>query len=144
MPVKKIEFAELEQALSEAGKSVIDFLAAELGKVYVVTVTRDGCPSCEKFKPRIDKVARVTAEKHGNKVVFVQVHIRYSPGKDQESLRSKSVFGHYFYPTSLILIRTGDRGAIEYYRNVSPAISELRKNIEAALQIATFLKKEQK
>ena len=144
MPVKKIEFAELEKSLSKTGTSAIDFLAAELGKVYVVTATRDGCPACEKYKPKIDKLAEATTEKHGNKVVFVQIRIKYSPGKDQESLRSKSVFGHYFYPTSLILIRTGDRGAIEYYRNVSPVISELRKNIEAALQIATFLKKEQK
>jgi hypothetical protein len=51
------------------------------------------------------------------------------------------VFGHYFYPTALILLRTRDRGAIEYYRNASPQMDELRKNIEAALKTATMIKK---
>jgi hypothetical protein len=52
------------------------------------------------------------------------------------------MFGHYFYPTNLILLRTRDRGAIEYYRNVSPHMSELRRNIEVAVETVTMIKKE--
>jgi hypothetical protein len=52
------------------------------------------------------------------------------------------MFGHYFYPTNLILLRTKDRGAIEYYRNASPDMRELGKNIEAAVETATMMKKE--
>jgi hypothetical protein len=37
-----------------------------------------------------------------------------------------------------------DRGAIELYRNVSPEMDELEKNIEVAIKIAATLQKETK
>jgi hypothetical protein len=80
-------------------------------------------------------------EKHGKRVVFIRVHVRHPTEKDKESLRSKDVLGHYFYPTNLILLRTKDRGAVEYYRNVSPRMSELRRSIEAAVEIAQMFEK---
>jgi hypothetical protein len=38
-------------------------------------------------------------------------------------------------------VKTEDKGAVEFYRNVSPRISELKRNIEAAVKIAETLKK---
>jgi len=141
MSIRKIEFTDLEKKISKTGKSHLDLLASEIGKVYVIAVTRDGCPACERQKPKMDELAKSTAEKHGKRVVFIRVHVRHPNEKDKESLRSKDVFGHYFYPTNLILLRTKDRGAVEYYRNVSPRMSELRRSIEAAVEIAQMFEK---
>ena len=143
MPVNTIEFAKFEGASRKTG-SHLDSLAPQVGRVYAISITRDGCPACARQKPRVDKLAEELAEEHGRKVIFTGIHVRYSTGDDAESLRSKDMFGHYFYPTNLILLRTHDRGVIEYYRNTSPNISELRKNIKTALKIAAMFEKEQK
>lgn len=141
MSIRKIEFTDLERKISKTGKSHLDLLASEIGKVYVIAVTRDGCPACERQKPKMDELAKSTVEKHGKRVVFIRVHVRHPTEKDKESLRSKDVLGHYFYPTNLILLRTKDRGAVEHYRNVSPRMSELRRSIEAAVEIAQMFEK---
>ncbi len=142
MSINKIKFTELEKELSETGKSPVDYLAPQVGKVYIVAVTRDGCPACEKQKPKLRQLATTAAEKHGSKVVFTQIHVRQSAESRQESLRSKDVLGHYFYPTNLILLKTRDRGAIELYRNVSPQMTELKRNIAVAVDIATMIETE--
>ncbi|UCE29093.1 MAG: thioredoxin family protein [Candidatus Bathyarchaeota archaeon] len=142
MKSDRIEFSRLEKEISETGKSHLDYLAPDIGKVYVVSITRDGCPACEKQKPKIQELAKTTKEKHGDKVVFARVHVKQHSGSQEESLRSKDVLGHYFYPTNLILLRTVDRGAIEFYRNVSPEMDELRKNIETAVEVAVMFEKE--
>jgi len=131
------EFSELEKT----GKAPLDSLASKIGKVYVVAITRDGCPACKKQKPKLDRLAATLAEKHGNRVIFRRVHINYSPDSQEESLRSKDLLRHYFYPTNLVLIRSRDRGAIEFYRNTSPDMRELGKNVERAVEVATFLEK---
>ncbi len=141
MKADKVEFSRLEKEISETRKSHLDYLAPEIGKVYVLTITRDGCPACEKQKPKLNELAKTIEEKHGDKVIFTTIHIRQPSGTQEESLRSKDVLGHYFYPTNLILLRTADRGAIEFYKNVSPEIGELEKNIEVAVKIATVIKK---
>jgi thiol-disulfide isomerase/thioredoxin len=137
MPTNVIEFTKLEKT----GKSALDFLASKIGKVYVVAITRDGCPACAKQKPKLDKLATSMEAKHGDRVVFTRVHVNYSPDSQQESLRSKDLLRHYFYPTNLILIRSRDRGAIEYYRNAGPDMRELLKNVEKAVEIAKFFEK---
>jgi len=134
MTVNSIEFSDLEKK----GKSALDFLAPRIGKAYVIAITRDGCPACKKQKPKLDKLVAAMTEKHGNKVAFKRVHVNYSQDSQEESLRSKDLLRHYFYPTNLILIRTGDRGAIEYYRNAGPDMRELKKNIEKAVRVAKF------
>jgi thiol-disulfide isomerase/thioredoxin len=142
MRIDKIEFTKIEKDLSKAGKSVLDYLAPDVGKVYVVAITRERCPACHKQKPKLDKLAATLKQKHKEKIAFVRIHIKRPPNSEQESLQSKDMFGHYFYPTNLILLRTKDRGAIEYYRNVSPHMSELEKNIEIAVETAALIKKE--
>lgn len=137
MTVNSIEFSDLEKK----GESPLDFLAPKIGNVYPIAITRDGCPACRKQKPRLDRLAAAMVEKHGDSVVFTRIHVNYSQDSQEESLRSKDLLRHYFYPTNLILIRSGDRGAIEYYRNAGPDMRELKKNIEKAIHIAKFLGK---
>jgi hypothetical protein len=140
MQVKNVEFTKLEKELSETGKSFLDYLAPDIGKVYVVAITRERCPACQKQKPKLDKLALILSQKHGEGLVFIRIHVKRPPTSEEESLRSKHLFGHYFYPTNQILIRTRDKGAIEYYRNVSPAMSELKRNIEIAVETAAAVK----
>lgn len=142
MKVDKIEFSKLEKDISETGKSYLDYLAPDIGKAYVVSITRDGCPACEKQKPKLSELAKTIEERHGDKTVFTRIHVKQPSGSMEESLRSKDILAHYFYPTNLILLRTVDRGAIELYRNVSAAMDELEKNIEIALEIVAMIEKE--
>jgi thiol-disulfide isomerase/thioredoxin len=142
MSVETIEFADLEKALSRKHVSFRDFFASEVGKVYVVCISRDGCPVCVKQKPKVDRLAKALAGKYGGKVVFARVHVKYSPERNQESLRSKDVFGHYFYPTNLVLVRSRDKGAFEYYRAASSRVSELARNIAHAVEVAKMLEKQ--
>ncbi len=140
MPIRTVEFKRLEKETSGNRKSVLERLAPEFGKAYVVSITRDGCPACKEQKPKIEKLAKEIAQKYGDKVVFTRIHIKYSAEDKEESLRSKDVFGHYFYPTNLILLRTGDKGAIEYYRSVATGTAELGRNIGIASETAASLK----
>jgi len=137
MTINTIEFSELEKT----SESPLDFLAPRVGKVFVVAVSRDGCPACNRQKPRLEKLAITVGKKFRSRVVFTRVHINYSQESQEESLRSKDLLRHYFYPTNLILIRSRDRGAVEYYRNVAPEMRELEKNIEKAVNVAKFFEK---
>ncbi|UCG37489.1 MAG: thioredoxin family protein [Candidatus Bathyarchaeota archaeon] len=142
MSIGKIEFSRLEKNIKKTGKSYLEYLAPAIGKVYVMAITRDGCPACANQKPKMEKLAEDLESKHKNKALFTQIHVKYSRDSEEESLKSKEVFRHYFYPTNLILLRTRDRGAFEYYRGVSPRMSELRRNIEDAIEISTHISKE--
>jgi thiol-disulfide isomerase/thioredoxin len=142
MRIENVVFTKLESELSTTGKSVLDYLTPDIGKVYVVTITREGCPACEKQKPKLDRLSSILKQKHGDRLVFIRIHVKRPPASEEESLRSKRLFGHYFYPTNLILLQTRDRGAIEYYRNASPAMSELSKNIGIAIETVATMEKE--
>ena len=141
MPVETIEFTELERILLTKHVTFRDYLAPKIGRVYVVSITRDGCPVCVRQKPKMDKLANTMTEKHGNRVIFMWVHVKYSPERNEESLRSKDVLGHYFYPTNFVLVRSRDKGAFEYYRAASPRVSELARNIAHAVEVAKMLEK---
>jgi len=140
MKVKTVEFIDLESQVSKTGKSFRDLLATEVGKAYIIAISRDGCPACERQKPKLDQLAESLQKEKKNKIVFVRIHVKYSEKSNAEAVRSKDVLDHYFFPTNMILIRTKDRGAIEIYRNVSPRMSELRRNIDVAIEIADVVK----
>ncbi len=142
MTIDTVEFTEFEKKLRKTSKTPLDLLAPALGKAYAIAITRDGCPNCEKQKPKLDRLATKLVQKHGAKVVFSRVHIKYAPESKEESLRAKDVFYHYFYPTNLILIRSRDKGVFELYRNAGPTMTELEKNIEAAVETAVMLAKD--
>ena len=142
MAINVVEFSELEEKLRKTHKSPSEYLAPKSGRAYVITITRDNCPACKKQKPKLDKLAKLLVEKHGDKVVFNRIHIKYSSDSVEESLRSKDLLKHYFYPTNLILFRTRDKGAVEYYRNAAPTMNELKRNVERAVETAVMLAKE--
>lgn len=142
MTITKVEFAEFEKKLRKTNKTPLDLLAPALGKAYVIAITRDGCPNCEEQKPKLDRLAAKLIQKRGDKVVFTRIHIKYSPESKEESLRAKDLFHHYFYPTNLILVRSRDKGAFELYRNAGPTMTELEKNIGAAVETAVMLAKD--
>lgn len=135
-------FSEFEQELKTRDCSVFDLLAPEFGKVYVVAITREECPACRRQKPRLLKLASEATSKYGGRVVFTRILVKYSEGFKEESLRSKELFRHYFYPTNLILLRTPDRGVVELYRNVSPTMGELGRGIRVAAEIVSLLEEE--
>jgi len=139
MSVNRLEFVELEEEVSQTGKPFREILAPELGKAYVIAITRDNCPACAGQKPKLDNLAKTMISKHRNNLVFTRIHINRPLDSEEESLRSKNLLGHYFYPTNLILIRTKDRGAVECYRNISPRMSELKRNIETLIKGATSM-----
>jgi hypothetical protein len=143
MVVRNVEFTDLEKKVAALRKTPLDYLAGSLGKAYGIAIARDGCPAYEKQEAELERRAESMVNQHGEKVVFARIHIRQAAGSARESLRSKDLLGHYFYPTNLILIRTNDRGAIEYYRNASPDMEELEKNIEKAVETAAFIKDRQ-
>lgn len=113
-----------------------------MGKAYVIAICRDNCPACKRQTPRLNKLADDLTGKHGRKLVFICVHVKQPSGDNTESLRAKDMFGHYFYPTNLIIFKTRDRGAVEYYRISSAKMTELKRNIEVALETAVMLAKE--
>ena len=108
MLISKLEFTELEKERSRSGKSALEYLTLDIGKVHVVSITRDRCPACKRQKPRMEKLAKSIVEKHGKTVVFAQIRVRHPTEKGGEVLRSKEILGHYFFPTNLILLRTKD------------------------------------
>jgi len=139
MLIHRIEFTDLEKETSGNTKAILEHLAPEMGKVYVVSITRDGCPACEEQKPKMESLAEEAANRHGDRIVFAKIHVKYSSRDTEESLRSKDVLGHYFYPTKLILMRTIDKGSIEYYRSVTTSMRELKRNIGIASKVAASL-----
>jgi hypothetical protein len=142
MPVNTIEFFDLEKRLSQTGETPQNVLAPDLGVVYVIAITRDGCSACERQKPQLVDLARCMEENFKDEVDFSWVHVSRPANSDDESLRSKVVLSHYFYPTNLVLLKTRDKGAFEYYRCVSPEMGELEKIIHRAIEVARFLKKD--
>ncbi|MDH7563887.1 MAG: thioredoxin family protein [Candidatus Bathyarchaeota archaeon] len=140
MPIKTIEFTDLEKELLATKKRFQEALAPELGKAYIIAITRDGCPACERQKPKLDQLAKAAARTHKDRVVFTRIHVKYRKDMEKESARSKEVLAHYFYPTNLILVRTKDRGATELYRSAAPTMSELKRHIGIAVKLAEMLK----
>ncbi len=138
MKTKTIEFTDLEKKVSEKGKSFRDVLATEMGKAYVIVISRDGCPACETQKPRFDELAENFSS---DKAVFMRIPVRFSKDYREEALRSKDVLQHYFFPTNIILVKTRDEGAIELYRSVEPRMNEVKRNVKLAIDIAAMLAK---
>ncbi len=136
MKTTTIEFKDLEKKVSAKGNSFRDILATQMGKTYVIVISRDSCPACESQKPRFDRLAESFSS---DKAIFMRIHVKFSKDYREEPLRSKAVLGHYFFPTNIILVRTRDEGAIELYRSVEPRMSELKRNVKLAIDIADML-----
>ena len=139
--MKVIRFTDLEKRLRGKKASWKELLAPAPGAVSVLAIGRDGCPGCVRQKPALARLAKSMAGEYGGRISFSSVHISCPGGSREESVRSKKTLGHYFYPTIVVLIRAKDTGPVEYYRAISPAMSELRRYASNALRAAEALKK---
>jgi len=138
--MKTLKFNELEKRLGVTRSPWRELLAPVSGKVAVLAIGRDGCPGCVRLKPALAGLAKTLAAGHPGRISFASVHVSCPKGSREESLRSKKTFGHYFYPTVIILIRAKDIGPVEYYRAISPSMSELKRHASNALRAADSLK----
>ena len=137
--MKVIKFRDLEERLRGKKASWKDLLAPKAGAVSVLMIGRDGCGGCNRIKPLLEKLAKSMAAKHAGRISFSRIHISCPGGSREESLRSKAALGHYYYPTTVILVRSRDLGPFEYYRAISPSLSELRRSASGALRAAEAL-----
>lgn len=114
-------------------------MAPPPGAAAVVTIGRDGCKGCDLQKPVLEKFAASMGEKYGKHIYFSRIHVSWTPDSQEESVRSKKLLGHYLYPCTIILIKTKDMGAMEYYRCGYPSAVELRKYARRAMRVAAML-----
>jgi len=139
--MKVIRFADLEKRLRGKKGQWKELFAPAAGAVSIIAIGRDGCPGCARQEPALARLAKSMTARHGGRISFSRIHISCPGGSREESLRSKKALGHYFYPTAVILIRSNDTGPVEYYRAISPAMSELRMHASNALRAAEALNK---
>ncbi len=135
MTIKTIHYTQLEKRLRKTNKSLVEYLAPKSGKIYVINITRQNCPSCEKQKPKLEKLAATLTEQYSNKIIFTNIHVNYTKNDPHESNRSKTILGHDFYPTTFIFINNRAHGTINTYKNIEPTTTELRNNIKKNLTL---------
>lgn len=119
----------------------IPTLVAEYGRVYVSSLTRDGCSGCAEQKPLFRELAAKLTTSHGSRVRFSNVHVRYSRELQKDSWESKRVFGHAAYPTYLIHVKS-QVGPLEVYRAIYPSMEEVEKQVVDAIELADYYKSE--
>lgn len=140
MAVRNVEFTDLEKKVAALGKTPLDYWARNYGKAYVIAIARDGCPACASQEAELEGLAESMVNQHGEKVVFARIHIRQAAGSARESLRSKDLLGHYFYPTNLILIRTIDRGLSNTTKTLLPTWKSWKRTSGKLLKLQLSLK----
>ncbi len=137
--VRNFEFKGLIDESSRGNQ--IERLVKELGVVYVTSITREGCSGCAEQKPFFRELANRTTAKHKGKLVFSNIHIRYSQDDPSESAESKKVLGHAAYPTYMIHVKSRF-GPLEVYRAIYPSMEELERQVENTLDLAAYYKEE--
>lgn len=137
--VETFEFKRLIDDLPRGNH--IEKLVKELGVVYVTSITRDGCSGCAEQKPLFRELADKATAKHQEKLVFSNIHVRYSPNDESESAESKKVLGHAAYPTYMIHVKS-KWGPLEVYRAIYPSMDELERQVENTLDLAEFYKED--
>ncbi len=137
--VRTIEFKRLIDESSR--RSQLENLVKELGVVYVTSITRDGCSGCAEQKPLFKELANKTIGKHQGKVVFSNIHIRYSEDDQSESAEGKKTLGHAAYPTYMIHVKSRF-GPLEVYRAIYPSMDELEKQAENTMDLAEYYKED--
>lgn len=141
MPVKVLAFSEFKKTIKKTGTKPLDILAKKVGTVYVVAVTREKCPGCEKQKPLFEKLSERIREKYPDQTRFFRVHSAFGQEQTEEAKQCLTAFHTVAFPTYIIAIKDSDGKAQETYRAIEPAMSEIERNIKISAQIATWFKK---
>lgn len=140
MPVKVLKFLEFKKALDASGSEPLGIIVKKVGIAYVVSVTRDKCPGCEKQKPLFLKLSNKMKKKYAGKVEFFRVHSRYSQKRTDEAKRCLNAFHTVAFPTYNIGIKDSEGKNRETYRSLAPPMSEIERNIKTAVEIAAWFK----
>lgn len=141
MPVKVLNFSKLKKTSDKKGLAPLDFLVKKLGLVYVVAVTREKCPGCEKQKPLFEKSSNKMKQKFMSQVEFFRVHSAFAQEQTEEAKQCLTAFHTVAFPTYIIAIKDDEGNTQETYRSVEPPMSEIERNIKTAIQIASWFKK---
>lgn len=144
MPVKVLNFSEINKTLHDKGVSPLDLLVKKRGSAYVVAVTREKCPSCEKQKPVFEKLSNKMKEKHGSQVEFIRVHAWFSKEETKEAKQTANAFRTVGFPTYIIALKDNHGHSIETYRALRLLASEVEKNIKTAVEIAAWFASKKK
>jgi thiol-disulfide isomerase/thioredoxin len=144
MPVKVLKFFELKKTIDDTGDEPLDILAKKAGKVYVVAVTREKCPGCEKQKPLFEKLSHKIGAKCAGQTEFFRVHSAFTSEQKEEAKKCLTSFRTVAFPTYILAIKDSDGCVQETYRAIEPPMSEIERNIKTATQIASWFKQPKK
>jgi len=144
MPVKVLNFQEFKKKLDEGASEPLDLLVKKTGKVYVVAVTREKCPGCEKQKPLFEKLSKKMKEKYADQVEFFRVHAWFSKTQTEEAKQCLDAFHTVAFPTYIIVVKDDEGNTQETYRALEPPMSEIERNIKSGVEIATWFKPKKK
>ena len=141
MPVKLLGFSEFKKIMEKAGHEPLDILVKNTGIVYVVAVTREKCPGCEKQKPLFEKLSDRLSEKYPDQIRFFTVQSAFSREHTEEAKQCAIAFQTVAFPTYVIAIKDSDGKTRETYRAIEPPMSEIERNVRTSSQIASWVKK---
>ncbi len=140
MPVKVLDFSELKKTLDKKDGEPLDILVNRVGIAYVVAVTRERCPSCEKQKPLFEKLAERMKEKYAWQTDFFRVHAFFDKEQTEEAKHCLAAFHTVAYPTYVIGIKDNENNKRETYRSIEPPMREIERNIKIGVELATWFK----
>ena len=144
MTVRVLNFSDLKKSLDETSVQPLDVLVKKSGKVYVVAVTREKCPDCEKQEPLFEKLSDRMKKKYGEQVEFSRVHSSYGQGREEEAKQCLDSFHTVAFPTYILVIKDGEGGNRETYRSLEPPMSEIERNIKTSVEIVSSFKSRKK
>jgi len=144
MPVKVLSFSELKKILDKTSGEPLDILMKKTGTAYVVAVTREKCPGCEKQKPFFEKSSSRMKKKYADQVEFIRVHSSYSQEQTEEAKQCLASFRTVAFPTYIIGVKDDEGNNRETYRSIEPPMSEIERNIQTAIETATWFKSQAK
>ena len=139
MPVKVLNFSELKKKLASHSEP-LDILVEEPGRVYVVAVSREKCPSCEEQEPLFEKLSEKMGKKYADDVKFFRVHSWFSKKQPEEAKQCLEAFRVVGFPTYIIAIVGREGKKRETYRALEPPMSEIERNIELSVEVAKWVK----
>jgi len=138
MAVKLFNFSELKRTLDKKNIEFVDFFANKFGIAYVVAVTRENCPGCEKQKPLFERLSDKMKGKHGNRVEFFRVHAHYNQENKEEAKQCADAFRTVAFPTYVICVRNHRGKKLETYRGIAPPMSEIERNTKTSVELAVW------
>lgn len=144
MPVKVHDFKELKKALDERKVEPLDILMKKTGVAYVIAITREKCPGCEKQKPLFEKLSDKMTEKYLRQVEFLRVHSRYSKKQTSQAKQCSDAFHMVAFPTYIIGVKNDKGKNRETYRAIMPPMSQIERNIKTSVELAAWFKSQKK